>query len=71
MKSSRSVCVFCGSSPSVDPVYFDLARAVGRGLALARGEKLPEVAAMAEGLLRHAPGLPIVGGVRRDRQRKA
>lgn len=37
----------------------------GRGLALARGEKLPEVAAMAEGLLRHAPGLPIVGGVRR------
>lgn len=36
MKSSRSVCVFCGSSPSVDPVYFDLARAVGRGLA-ARG----------------------------------
>lgn len=37
----------------------------GRGLALARGERLPDVAAMAEALLRHAPGLPIVGGVRR------
>ena len=39
MKSSRSVCVFCGSSPAVDPAYFDLARAVGRGLA-ARGVTL-------------------------------
>lgn len=36
MDSSRSLCVFCGSSPAVAPVYFELARAVGRGLA-ARG----------------------------------
>lgn len=33
MKSSAAVCVFCGSSPAVDPVYFELAREVGRGLA--------------------------------------
>lgn len=36
MKSSPAVCVFCGSSPAVDPAYFELARALARGLA-ARG----------------------------------
>jgi glycerol-3-phosphate dehydrogenase (NAD(P)+) len=36
-----------------------------RGLALARGERLAEVTELAAALLRHAPSLPIVGGVRR------
>jgi len=29
----RRICVFCGASPGADPVYADLADAVGRGLA--------------------------------------
>lgn len=36
MKRSPAVCVFCGSSPAVDPAYFELAREVARGL-VARG----------------------------------
>ncbi|MSQ01130.1 MAG: hypothetical protein EXR71_04435 [Myxococcales bacterium] len=35
------------------------------GLALCRGERLPEVATMCDALLALAPGLPIVTGVRR------
>ena len=32
----RRICVFCGASPGVDPIYLELARTVGEGLA-ARG----------------------------------
>ena len=33
MTRIRSLCVFCGASPGVDPRHMDLARAVGSGLA--------------------------------------
>lgn len=31
--TSRSICIFCSSSNSVDPVFFEAARDLGRGIA--------------------------------------
>jgi uncharacterized protein (TIGR00730 family) len=35
MAAIRSVCVYCGSSPGIDPRFGDAAEALGRALALA------------------------------------
>lgn len=39
MPELRSVCVYCGSSDTVDAAYFDLARALGKAMA-ERGTRL-------------------------------
>ncbi len=72
--SLRSVCVFCGSSPGVDPAYSDAARRMGRAIAQGRrrlvygGSNIGLMAALASSALE--AGGEVVGVIPKNLEEK-
>jgi len=66
----RRLCVFCGASPGRDPVYLELAAAVGTGLArrgigvVYGGSRIGMMGAVADAAL--AAGGEVIGVIPRD-----